>query len=221
MAVAADLELAEDRARSRALELLGIQPARLVSLPSPTVPIPSTFALDVPEATYDQEQSQIQTSTPVPATFSNPLPATAPDTTLAFFGYEAPTPTVEPDLVQTDPVLPEQDEPPTDEVDADWLAATDALEQESLLSESESIDAEPVTNLTETGRSLSNPEDLDDLSSLISQTDLEMERIGWTKRQGRNHLKRTYQKDTRSELNTEELLDFLHYLKACSSANGL
>ncbi|MGI0489914.1 hypothetical protein ACN4EK_31240 [Pantanalinema rosaneae CENA516] len=53
-----------------------------------------------------------------------------------------------------------------------------------------------------------------DLAPLFLQIEQEMERIHWTKEQGRDHLKRTYGKRSRQQLTDEELLDFLNYLKA-------
>jgi hypothetical protein len=52
------------------------------------------------------------------------------------------------------------------------------------------------------------------LSHVIAQTDVQIERLGWTKEQGREHLKKTYGKLGRSLLSEEELLDFLNYLKS-------
>ena len=57
-----------------------------------------------------------------------------------------------------------------------------------------------------------------DLSSLISQIGVEIDRIGWSKRQGSTYLQKTYGKKTRSELTDEELENFLTYLNAQSSA---
>lgn len=53
-----------------------------------------------------------------------------------------------------------------------------------------------------------------DLAPLFLQIEQEMERIHWTKEQGRDHLKQTYGKRSRQQLTDEELLDFLNYLKA-------
>ena len=61
----------------------------------------------------------------------------------------------------------------------------------------------------------------DDLSTLIAHTDIEMDRIGWTKQEGRDYLKRTYKKSTRQRLDVDELMDFLHYLRALPSVNGI
>ena len=40
-----------------------------------------------------------------------------------------------------------------------------------------------------------------------------MERIGWTREQGRKHLMRVYSKKSRQQLTDEELMDFLAYLQ--------
>ncbi len=40
-----------------------------------------------------------------------------------------------------------------------------------------------------------------------------MERIGWTKEQGRSHLKQAYNKRSRQQLTDDELVDFLAHLK--------
>jgi hypothetical protein len=52
-----------------------------------------------------------------------------------------------------------------------------------------------------------------DLSDVIAKTDVEIERLGWTKEQGRDYLKKTYRKQSRSLLSEVELLDFLRYLE--------
>jgi hypothetical protein len=71
----------------------------------------------------------------------------------------------------------------------------------------------PSTTAPET-RSPSDTSSNFDLSEVIAQIDVEMKRVGWTKRQGREYLKSTYGKATRPELDTDELFDFLHYLQA-------
>lgn len=53
-----------------------------------------------------------------------------------------------------------------------------------------------------------------DLSDAIAQIGAEIERIGWTKKQGSSYLQEAYGKRTRAELTETELLSFLQYLKA-------
>jgi hypothetical protein len=55
-----------------------------------------------------------------------------------------------------------------------------------------------------------------DLSNQLSQIMVEMERIGWTKQQGKDHLQRKYKKNSRDQLSASEVFDFLEYLKSQS-----
>ncbi|MEN9265891.1 MAG: hypothetical protein Q6K99_06610 [Thermostichales cyanobacterium BF4_bins_65] len=55
--------------------------------------------------------------------------------------------------------------------------------------------------------------DPEDLSELIAQTSVEMERAGWSTSKGRDYIKRTYGKEARSQLTREELRSFLQYLQ--------
>jgi len=52
------------------------------------------------------------------------------------------------------------------------------------------------------------------LSDVIAQTDVEIERLGWTPEQGKDYLLKTYGKRGRSLLSEEELRSFLTYLKS-------
>ena len=53
-----------------------------------------------------------------------------------------------------------------------------------------------------------------DLSDAIAQIGVEIDRIGWTKKQGSAYLQQTYGKRTRAELTETELFSFLSYLKS-------
>ncbi len=61
----------------------------------------------------------------------------------------------------------------------------------------------------------SGPAPVVDLTPLFLQIEDEMERIGWTKEQGRIHLKTAYGKRSRQQLTDEELADFLQHLQSC------
>ncbi|WP_392531347.1 hypothetical protein [Nostoc sp. C117] len=54
----------------------------------------------------------------------------------------------------------------------------------------------------------------EDLSQLITKTDVEIQRLGWTPEQGREHLIQTYGKRGRTLLTEEELRQFLQYLRS-------
>jgi hypothetical protein len=54
----------------------------------------------------------------------------------------------------------------------------------------------------------------EDLSNEITQTKVEMERLGWTNDQGREYLMRTFGKKSRHQLSPSELRQFLLYLQS-------
>ena len=53
-----------------------------------------------------------------------------------------------------------------------------------------------------------------DLSDVIAKTDVELERIGWSKKDGKDYLLRSYGKPGRTLLTEQELLGFLSYLES-------
>jgi hypothetical protein len=53
-----------------------------------------------------------------------------------------------------------------------------------------------------------------DLSDIIAQTDVELQRLRWDVHQGREFLEKTYSKRSRHDLTDEELLEFLLYLES-------
>jgi hypothetical protein len=59
-----------------------------------------------------------------------------------------------------------------------------------------------------------------DLSDIIAQTDVELQRLGWGVHQGREFLEKTYGKRSRHDLTDEELLEFLLYLETQSPPGG-
>ncbi len=52
-----------------------------------------------------------------------------------------------------------------------------------------------------------------DLSDLLARTDVEMQRIGWGAKEGRDYLQRTFGKNSRHQLDGDELQTFLRHLK--------
>jgi hypothetical protein len=53
----------------------------------------------------------------------------------------------------------------------------------------------------------------EDLGNIVIQTDVELERLGWTSEQTRDYLFSTYNKRARTLLNEEQMADFLERLK--------
>ncbi|MEH2060752.1 MAG: hypothetical protein V7K50_00530 [Nostoc sp.] len=72
---------------------------------------------------------------------------------------------------------------------------------------------EDVATPTVTGKRKKKAEPVD-LSDVIAKTDVELQRLGWTPEQGREHLIETYGKRGRTLLTEEELHGFLKYLQS-------
>ena len=72
---------------------------------------------------------------------------------------------------------------------------------------------ENVTTPAVTGKRKKKAEPVD-LSDVIAKTDVELQRLGWTPEQGREHLIETYGKRGRTLLTEEELHGFLKYLQS-------
>lgn len=197
MAAAEKIEVAEDRARVRAMEVLGISPSM------------STTTFDVPVRPMVE---------PIKEAELPPLKSFEPATIA-----EAPLPPVE-ELVPKPPEpakkssRKKKEEPPAPEPTSDLLSFP-AIDTPEISYEPPAFEMdfdEPKPQAVEA----SEPEpDLEpiDLSDAIAQIGAEIERIGWTKKQGSTYLQETYGKKTRAELTEDELLAFLHYLKALPS----
>ncbi len=72
---------------------------------------------------------------------------------------------------------------------------------------------EPVPTPSKSSAPTIAPEPID-LSDAISKIDVEMDRLNWTKTQGRDYLVRTFDKKSRQQLTNDELLQFLSHLKS-------
>ncbi|MEN9213835.1 MAG: hypothetical protein Q6J44_02005 [Gloeomargarita sp. DG02_4_bins_56] len=59
-----------------------------------------------------------------------------------------------------------------------------------------------------------------DMLDILAQTTAEMKRLGWSNTQGREYLRRTYGRNSRQDLNDQELLDFLQYLRSQPAGNS-
>lgn len=211
-ALAADstLEIAEDRALERALWRL--------ALPG-THPVATTPHEDHPPATRPQSTDSAPPSVRLPVDSSQPSPAqTLPTQTLPTHlglvpdapgasngqataadqetveegvvprtDIPAPSPSPRP-LPASPPPAPVADSLPANPEPAPFLGA-DLLTLEGL----------PTPSI--------------DLSDIIAQTDVELQRLGWTVNQGREFLEKTYGKRSRHDLTDEELLEFLLFLE--------
>ena len=212
MAAAEQIEVAEDRARIRAMEVLGIAPtvasayevqAQLMA----EAPRESAFSAASLTALKDAKlpafESQAIAEIAPPKASSDRPPKEAPkQSASANSGSD--------DFLSTFPGL---DLPETAESDYDYSQEVEAdLPEETVLQAPQETEAVKVSVPDVV---FSN--DPIDLSDAIAQIGTEIERIGWTKKQGSSYLQQTYSKKTRAELTEDELLEFLHYLKALPS----
>jgi hypothetical protein len=186
MAADPNIEIAEDLAKVRALEALGMTSA----FP------PASFAPSVAPSIA-----------PSAAPPRSPEPPPEPPVLKA---PEKPPEPVEPPLAQPlqqriAPTL----EPPQPEAAAPDKAEPDKAEPDKA---EPNKTVKPKKPKEEESPAL--VEEPQDRSDEIARIGVEMKRLGWTTIQGRDYLKQRYGKRSRQELNDPELLDFLAYLES-------
>ncbi|MEB3277784.1 MAG: hypothetical protein VKK42_02535 [Lyngbya sp.] len=218
LAAADTVELAEDTARKRALQVLGIETS--TALP----PLSTTRSFSTMGNSTQFELN------------SSPEPAQLPEAS------SSPESPVEPSLSISDS---EEDWSSPGSSSEDWLSATYIKPSSSSKSSTEvsstnstkgrsaslppipdsSTDSNDIPFYSEDHSVTSSPSQTSkqrkskptlestDFSSEIARTDLELKRLGWTTEQGVEHLQKTYGKRSRHQLTEDELLDFLHYLE--------
>lgn len=189
LAAADTVEAAEDRARLRALEILGMGEAS----PTPVEQKPSR-EVDTPEdASWRKTQSPPQVRETAEFTFPTtpidqiPVETVETDTPMLDF----PTTTSEPQSIsETEPAVDKAKKQP----------ASTKPEKATPPDEKK---AQPIPS-----NPLAPHED-----PRIEQIDQEMLRLGWSRAQGRDFLVETYGKRSRLVLTNEELQEFLEHLQ--------
>ncbi len=231
LAADADVQIAEDRARERAIAVLGIATTLSPSNGQSNGQSNGTAPLQTSPPAANGKSQPLLSVVPQAATVTNisavDLPASIPSekalTTLTTLTVEAdPLPLSEPqveDVVvynDADP-LPDEDDlgPPIDALEegAGQRARQSAeLEDETVNSGTVAKPTKPsaATIALETFSTSANPVDLSDV---IAQTDVELKRLGWTSTQGREYLEQNYGKRSRQQLTDDELMSFLLYLE--------
>ncbi|KAM3115205.1 hypothetical protein [Phormidesmis sp. 146-33] len=212
MAAADRVELAEDRARIRAMEVLGIAPTNLAS------PSVSAFEMSARLMT-EASQPEIAGSLATPQ-LSESQSSTEPTLRDAdsFASPVDPIPTPE-EIASPPRSRTKKKEAPSVAQSDDFLSTFPGLDTPEPAIEMEYEYTEAFEPAVESAK-VTVPDmqhDPVDLSDAIAQIGTEIERIGWTKKQGSTYLQQTYGKKTRAELTEDELLEFLHYLKALPS----
>lgn len=209
----ASLEVAEDAAATRALERLGLAgtgakppvvspaPAAPVATPgevNPPLPLPPVTPLPLPKLALAKGAGVPEPSSPIPEPSSSLGLELSPETAVkppleplaASSTKPRPLAVVAPAPTELSPEDPEETDLGMEEEDA--IAIPEASSQ--------------VTSTAPV-----------DLSDIIAQTDVELQRLGWGVSQGREFLEQTYGKRSRHDLTDEELLEFLLYLEAQAS----
>ena len=223
MAAAETLELAEDRARSRALAVLGIEPGPILQhskpeveaalAPEEQIQINATFSSDrsftitpelndladssfAPLPQDDNQEREFQAeSSPHPKSRQHLLPSNN-------------TPAVVEDLEITDDQNESSGEAPNPLDKVTPLLPLNYSSQDTSWLEPRDFEIE---------KKISVPMDLSDA---IARTGVEIKRLKWNNQQGREYLKQKYGKRSRQELTDEEMLEFLRYLESQPSPLG-
>lgn len=235
MAVADTLELAEDQARIRALELIGIHlswgQTETTDRPiSPEFSNASVFSSEKPEIPHLGSRNtdpiwSNDTNLDSSVSERTTHPTEKVSTHSAKSHHEVPVDTAEisdstfvehgtnrfletPKLSPVNSFADEGESPVT--FSKVTPIASRRHDQEIAIAPPREFENEFSDRPTETIEDTSP----DDFSDLIARTNVQIKRLGWTKKQGSDHLLRTYGKKTRNDLKKEELEDFLEYLEA-------
>ncbi len=231
MACADHLELAEDRARSRALMLLlpdaisSVQsemPSRHPSGTSEAQPVakPSLLSSEVAKkqpsslTTTSDWNGSISSSLPaLPAAEESPLtPADPPKLAVENYGVPVAFTPVTPALVAGQPsgsmYDPQQEF--VEEVvipfgDEEPVDSSDYSYGENIPAPAPVAEVKKRVNMTQ----------------VFAQTTTQLKRLDWNTQQGRSYLKQTYGKTSRQQLTDDELLGFLDYLESQPTPNQL
>ncbi|BAZ52464.1 hypothetical protein NIES4103_51250 [Nostoc sp. NIES-4103] len=239
MAAAETIEAAEDQARTRALMVLGItnSPQATVAIPPKTTSqVQPSPALNTTNTTVGFRESTYSSPKDADVGSSHWSLSSGKEISIPSFPEE----NINSDIVTTDTRSAAKSEihnqdlsqslslPNNQEVEFDTPVKnlepmSDNQPETPLFSGGLGSNVTPFTprNYTQenvsphtgTGKKKKKTEPVN-LSDVIAKTDVQIERLGWTKEQGREYLKKTYGKLGRSLLSEEELLDFLRYLES-------
>ena len=216
LAAADTVEIAEDRARERALLLLEAENTpdlQLVEKISPNnISLPEDLPKTVPSAKKSTKTAKV-TEIPRPEAKIEPELPQVKDIPPAKIEPELPQvkdippAKIEPELPQVQDIPLPEPEPLLLETETDNYSLLSELPEEASLTEEEPPEPEPVVVI---------PEEID-YSVLKTKIDVEMKRLAWTTEKGREYLISTYGKKSRLLLTNEELLEFYNYLSSISA----
>ena len=201
LAAADTVEIAEDRARERALLLLEAESTPDLQLVEKVSPNNISLPEDLPKPVASAKKS---TKTPKVTEIPRPEAKIEPELPQV---KDIPPAKIEPELPQVKDIPLPEPEPLLLEMETDNYSLLSELPEEASLTEEEPPEPEPVVVI---------PEEID-YSVLKTKIDVEMKRLAWTTEKGREYLISTYGKKSRLLLTNEELLEFYNYLSSISA----
>jgi hypothetical protein len=231
LAAADTVEIAEDRARERALLLLDAETPPDLQLVEKVSPNNVSLGEDLPKPVASAKKS---TKTAKVTEIPRPEAKIEPELPEV---KDIPPAKIEPELPQVkdippakiEPELPEVKDIPPAKIELELPQVKDIPlpEPEPLLLETETDNYSLLTELPEevslTEEDPPEPEPVAvipeeiDYSVLKTKIDVEMKRLAWTTEKGREYLISTYGKKSRLLLTNEELLEFYNYLSSISA----
>ncbi|MEG4008133.1 hypothetical protein QUA41_20580 [Microcoleus sp. Pol11C1] len=227
MSAAESVEDAEDRARLRAIAILGFaQPASAIASvdPAPVAPIASVAAVPPPPPPAVPVPVG-PTSVPLPV-LEMPVADKLPQTHQSNFVKTEAKLNEEPIAPVPEPLPPKVDLPEATgfvpkQLDSDaWLSSSygeplqeldvpTASQSELLQGAAEVRELQPIA--------VGIPSDaIEDNSDTIAEIDAILKRLQWKKKQESDCLEQNYGKSSQRELSSEQLVDFLEYLEIYS-----
>ena len=201
LAAADTVEIAEDRARERALLLLEAESTPDLQLVEKISPNNISLPEDLPKPVASAKKS---TKTPKVTEIPRPEAKIEPELPQV---KDIPPAKIEPELPPVKDISLPEPEPLLLEMETDNYSLLSELPEEASLTEEEPPEPEPVVVI---------PEEID-YSVLKTKIDVEMKRLAWTTEKGREYLISTYGKKSRLLLTNEELLEFYNYLSSISA----
>ena len=221
LAAAENIEEAEDRARSRALMVLGI--GTILSLPT------QSEATSSPTETELNQNAVVMAPANWNAVESLPVALEDESTLISVIPVEPEEKIVRLPSIAVDSI-PLPGEAFEENLDLEYSFSSEhsenpmgALKSEALPKlyaeqNSQEIVSKPEQAETVTATGVSEPVDM---THVLAQTSIELQRLDWTTQKGRNYLKKTYGKASRQQLTELEMFEFLAYLKSLPTPNPL
>ncbi len=221
MAVADTIEAAEDRARIRALEVMGIRLSAAADSQPAGVEFPKLKVFES-ERLESGNMDGISTDTSwlrettepslLEKTSFVPSPGMSAISTGASAAVTGNVDWTRDDYVRNTEIASSVNEAqPTISFSSKVTPiGSRRHDQEMSAVESDSLSTDTSTSIVDK----TNLGGLVDHSELIARIGVSIKRLGWNNKQGSDYLQRTYGKKTRHDLADEELLEFLEYLES-------